>query len=462
MFLESIARKHRYLNNLKSQYFFMKKCILFIGTDYTSIWAYKQLTSKDMLAQIEDGKIELVFISEQKYHYFHPFSGEVLSGIIPENAIYTPLRHIVKHATVIHGKAVAVSPFTQSVTYINEDGIENDIPYDHLVIGSGIEDSAKTLPEIDKFCISIQKPLGIPNFKKALQNTLQASSKLLPRPQTNIVILGSGLSVTETSIYIAEYIEKEYDKKDIQIYLINTKGKVHKEWGHKHPQLAKYSDKVLAKKGVTIVSHTYAKEITSKGILLSDGSFIDTQIVVHAMARNINPHKGLKHLSMNPFKKIETDPYLNAKGYDNIWCGGDVSLVPKPHSQDFCPPDAMWSIRHGNRIGKNIKKILESKQPEKLGFSGLGHISGLGSSKGAVEMYDLAIWGWTGYLIRMMVLFYFFPARVRLLSIWWQYATRRRKAGANSGKTSSRFPAEQKSSIPAMSSETLHAYHIKS
>lgn len=440
----------------------MKKCILFIGTDYTSIRAYKQLTSKDMLAQIEAGTIELIFISEQRYHYFHPFSGEVLSGIIPENAIYTPLRYIVKHATIIHGNAIAVSPFLQSVTYINDEGIESEIGYDHLVIGGGMEESNKTLPNIDKFCISIQKPLGIPNLKKAIQNALQEAATHLPASQTNIVILGSGLSVTETSIYISEYIEKEFDKKQIQIFLINTKGKVHKEWGHKHPQLSKYTDRVLRKKSVVILQHAYAKEILPKGIMLSDGSFINTQIVVHAMARNTSPFRGLKHLSINPFKKIETDQYLNAKGYDNIWCGGDVSLVPKPHSQDFCPPDALWAIRQGNRIGKNIKKVLEEKQPEKLGFSGLGHISGLGSGKGAVEMYDFAVWGWTGYLIRILVLFYFFPARLRLVSIWWQHVMRRKKTptgGSNIPKTST-FSMEHKGAIPNVSmhaSETLHS-----
>ncbi|HTF81014.1 MAG TPA: hypothetical protein VL947_04800, partial [Cytophagales bacterium] len=195
-----------------------------------------------------------------------------------------------------------------------------------------------------------------------------------------------------------------------------------KEWGQYNPHLAKYTQNILDRMGIINLTNSYAKEVTDEGIYLSDGTFLRSRIIIHALGKNTVPLKGLKHLSLNSFKKIDTDANLNARGYENIWCGGDVSLVVKPNSQDYCPPDApLWAIRQGNTIGKNIKRAMNRQAPEKFGFSGLGHVYSLGIGKGVVELYDITLWGWMAYLARIILLFYFFPAKGRLLGIWWRH-----------------------------------------
>ena len=74
----------------------MKSTILFIGAGYTTICAYNKIcNSSEMVNKIKEGELELIIICDRKHHYFHGFTGDVIGGLIPEQAIYTPLKTIV-------------------------------------------------------------------------------------------------------------------------------------------------------------------------------------------------------------------------------------------------------------------------------------------------------------------------------------------------------------------------------
>ena len=77
--------------------------IVMLGAGYTSLWAYKQLATRENKKKIADGTLKIIVISDRKHHYYHGFTGEVMAGIIPEKAIYTPLKKIMSWATVIKG-----------------------------------------------------------------------------------------------------------------------------------------------------------------------------------------------------------------------------------------------------------------------------------------------------------------------------------------------------------------------
>lgn len=426
----------------------MKKCVLFIGADYTSIWAYKQLVSKDMLKEIKSGALELVMICDKKHHSFNALYGEVITGVLPEEAIYTPLRQVVKHARIIQGKAISVSPFLQTVTYDTLDGSEKEISYDHLVMGCGMEDSSKYIAGLSEHSISIRKPYGLTELRTSIKNNILDFYIGTSGVSSNIIVIGSGLSGIETVSYISEYVDKEYNKKSGKpsIYLINAKGKTLKEGGLSQSTLAQYANNVLKRNGVHTIVQAYAKEIFEEGVLLSDGSFITAQLIVQALGKNTVPVKGLKHLSLNPSKKIETDTCLNAKGYDNIWCGGEVSLVAKPNTNEYCSSDPVWLIMQGAQIGKNIKRSLQQKAPQKFEFSGLEQMASLGTGKSTIELFGLPLWGWLAYLIRISMLFYFFPAKMRLLNFWWKNFIGK-KNGLSETLTYKKFNSETRSLV---------------
>ncbi len=401
----------------------MKTRIVFIGAGYASIWAYKQLCKKSILKKIEEHQLELIVICDRKQHYFHGFTGDTLSGLIPEKAICTPLKKLIPKAKLIYGSALAVSPYTQTVKYRCADGITKEINYHHLVIGSGTQDSQ--LEKLQDTTFHIKKPRALFHFKKQVQQLLTSNNSQSGDNGENIVLLGSGFTSIEIACNLQEYIKKN-SNKPVTISIINSKPDILKEWQTKYPSLVKYANRIIEKKGIQLYNNCSVIQQNEEGLYLSDGTFISTQLVLNATGQKPGSIQGLKHLCLNPQNKIHTNEYLNAEGYTNIWCGGDIALIKQPFSKHHCPPNALWAIMQGGRIGKNLRKTIEGKKPCKFRFPGLGQAAAFGTGKGALELYGIPFRGWPAYLIRLGFFFYFFPAKKRLLQLCWNHYTRKK------------------------------------
>ncbi len=426
---------------------FMKTTILFIGGGYSSVWAYRQLASSTtILKKIKKGEVELKVICDRKHHYFHGFTGDVIGGHIPEMAVLTPLKTLIPDAQFIYGKATQVSPFMNMVKYTTSEGQTKEVKYDHLVVGCGTVDNETNTLDFEVDTIHVKKPKGLYNFKKELNHLLGGyeaeKDHKFEKPQEHIVLLGSGFTSVEIATNLAEYVNQTHQGV-ISVALINSRDKILKEWQNKQPRLVKYAEKALTKNGVKVYNNCVVVDSNPEGVTLSNGVFLKTRLVVNAVGQQPVALLGLRHLCLNPEGKIETNRYLNALGYSNIWCGGDIALVKRPFSKGFCPPNALWAIMQGARIGKNIKRVMSNKAPRKFWFPGLGQAAAFGVGKGALELYGIPFWGWLAYIIRLGFFFYFFPAKSRLIKIIWQFY----KDKKNPNEKASIFKAEYRDLI---------------
>ncbi len=399
----------------------MKTTVLFIGGGYTTIWAYKQLSRGSMLKKIRNNELELIVLCDRKQHYFHGFTGDVIAGIIPEAAICTPLKTLIPEARFIYGSATGVAPFMKTVKYIATDGQSREIKYDHLVVGCGtVEQENERVQE--NVCY-IKKPKGLYNFKRELNMVLEEYKRRLnEQPQgekQNIVVLGSGFTGVEIATNLSDYISNHYTNV-ANICIVSSHSSILKEWQESQPSLVRYTLKLIGKKNIKLFQNCTVIESNGEGIRLSDGTFLQSQLVLSATGQKPVALQGLKHLCLDSSGKIATDSYLNAEGHKNIWCGGDIAQVKRPYRKGQCPPNALWAIMQGSRIGKNIKRSLNGKQPNRFIFPGMGQAAAFGTGQGALELYGMAFKGWLAYVIRMGFFFYFFPAKLRLLKLCWQ------------------------------------------
>jgi hypothetical protein len=89
---------------------------------------------------------------------------------------------------------------------------------------------------------------------------------------------------------------------------------------------------------------------------------------------------------------------------------------------------------------------LQQKAPQKFEFSGLEQMASLGTGKSTIELFGLPLWGWLAYLIRISMLFYFFPAKMRLLNFWWKNFIGK-KNGLSETLTYKKFNSETRSLV---------------
>ena len=86
-----------------------------------------------------------------------------------------------------------------------------------------------------------------------------------------------------------------------------------------------------------------------------------------------------------------------------------------------CPPVGIYALKHGARIGKNLRRAVQDKQPEPFRYPGLGQGVSIGRRTAVGELKGIPIRGLFCWIVWRSMLFYFFPTwdrRLRLLADW--------------------------------------------
>ena len=81
----------------------------------------------------------------------------------------------------------------------------------------------------------------------------------------------------------------------------------------------------------------------------------------------------------------------------------------------------IYALKHGARIGKNLQRVVQGKQPERFRYPGLGQGVSIGRRTAVGELKGIPIRGLFCWIVWRSMLFYFFPTwdrRLRLLADW--------------------------------------------
>jgi NADH:ubiquinone reductase (H+-translocating) len=189
----------------------------------------------------------------------------------------------------------------------------------------------------------------------------------------------------------------------------------------RYRKLAGYAAARLAAYGVEVRLGIRLAAVTAEGALLSDGTAIVSDTVIATVGQGLRPLPGTEGLPRDAANRLLTDDALHVQGESHLWAGGDAAHVVHYRTGEPCPSNALWAIKHGERLGDNIARAIQGKQVRTFRYPGLGQAASLGIGKGAVELYGLQFTGWIGWLMRLGFFLYFMPSRrqaLRFLSDW--------------------------------------------
>lgn len=397
----------------------MKSKIVLLGTGYTSVWAYRYLLKN--LNEKEQENIEIEVISATPFHAFHGFTGEYLSGFLPINLRHTPQKELFPTANFKHGYVLNIDQNNQKVQYLDiKTQTIQEADYQHLVVGMGAKDNRETIKGIAEHTFSVKDNKGLESTRQQIIETLkQASINLMLGREIkplSFAVCGAGLAGVELCGNLCEYLEKlktHYpiiEQKGYEVHLIHSGEEILPQLSN-FKGLVKYCYRELENYKVKIHLKSRVKEFNSEGILLESGEMITSQVVISTLGQVVcAPDASI------PFQKDETgrilgDTYLKAKGFENVWIGGDVANIPHVSGKYACRADALWAIKHGTWIGRNIARTLKEKPLKRFTFYGLGQAASLGKNKAFTELYGIQIKGILAWWVRFGFFLFFTPKR---------------------------------------------------
>ena len=412
--------------------------VLVLGGGYVPI-----TLTRELRRQVERGKIDVTVVSRDNFHTFHGFVGEMITGRIGPSSMLSPVRRIFAPARVHVAEIESIDlDNSKVVTSRHLDGARFELDYDHLVFCLGSSEALDAYPGLAEHAFKLK------TFRDclALKNHVLEMFELADierdpaerRRLLTFVVAGGGYAGTEIAGELADFVrlltKREYSgirRDECRVVIVHPGPNLLPELygsqsmegqsrGKSYAKLVEYATRHTRKLGVELLLETRVAGATPLDVYLSSGEHVPTRTIVSAVGTKAPPLFDTIELPRDARGRVRVDAGLRVEGFENVWAGGDCAAVPHPDG-GTCPPVGIYALKHGARLGKNLRRAVEGKQPEPFRYPGLGQGVSIGRRTAVGELKGIPIRGLFCWVVWRSMLFYFFPTwdrRLRLLADW--------------------------------------------
>ncbi len=123
----------------------------------------------------------------------------------------------------------------------------------------------------------------------------------------------------------------------------------------------------------------------------------------------------------DPRGRLVTRPDLSV--VDGVWAAGDAACVVHPTSGEPVPANALWAIKGGEHVGRNLARTAPAGAPTRpFAYRGLGQAASFGFGRSISELYGIPFTGWLAWVLRLTFFLRFMPSRRRAAQVAADFA----------------------------------------
>lgn len=397
--------------------------IVIIGAGFGGAYTAKYLHKKIG----HEHSIEV--INRENYFVFQPLLPEVASGIINIQDAVTPLRLMLKGINVRLAEVIDIDRQKQCV-YVSQgpDATLIKVPYDHLVIATGLKPELSQLPGFTEHALAMKNLADAYKLRnhviECLENADMAEDNKTVEEHLTFVVGGGGFSGVETIGELQEMIHRtlrfypHIKKEQIRMVLVHSSDRVLPEMG---PRLSKYVQQKLEKRGIEILTDSRLANMTDESVELDSGELIMCRTVVSTVGNSL-PNL-IQDLELPTERgRLQVDTKLRIAGLSNIWALGDVALVPNMiEKYSPCPPTAQFAVRQAKCLAQNIAADISNRQLVAFSYRPRGSLASIGDYRGVAEINKIRLSGFSAWVLWRMIYLAMFPgfiSRLRIALNW--------------------------------------------
>ena len=387
----------------------MKKTrVLILGGGFGGVYTALEFEKR------RDADFEITMISEDNFFLFTPMLHEIAASDLDLTHIVNPMRKILRHVNFINCQVQKVDLSNRTVTILHGFDRHNHVlEFEHLVLAVGSVTNFHQIPGLEE-CAVTMKSLG---DAIDLRNTLIAHLEEANthcainnrEPLLTFVVAGGGFAGVETVGSIKDFLHDalpyypNLKPEMIRVVLVHPGDFVLPELGEK---LGRYTSRKLAERGVQLRANTKISAVTSREVILSDGTSITSSTLV--WTAGTSPHPLLNELDLpKEHGRIKVNAHMEVEGFPGLWALGDCAMIPDP-AGGFCPPTAQHASREGKLLASNIIASIRQEPLQAFQFKTLGLLASIGQRTGVARILGVnfsgfaAWWLWrTVYLSKL-------------------------------------------------------------
>ncbi len=394
--------------------------VVIIGAGFGGLWAARGLAGKP---------VSVTVLDRNNYHTFLPLLYQVAAAELEPEEITYPVRGMLRHIPGVRFSMSEVSRIDlPSKSVYAGDRI---FSYDYLVVAGGTTSHFFGVPGAAEHTFPLKTiEEGIVLRNRILSRFEKAAGSrdpgLLKRALT-FVIIGGGATGVEYAGALIELIKgpfvKDYpeiDFRHVRLILLEGTGRLLSSLPEK---LGEYAGRRLSKLGVSVRTGLQVTRVTKEGVLLQDGSSIDSETVIWTAGITGSPFLEQWGLPADEHGRAAVYPTLQLPGHPEVYVVGDLASVgglEKPH-----PMLAPVAIQQGTAAAENIGRQLRGEKPVPFSYRDRGTMVVIGRNAAVAHIGERAYTGffaWILWLVVHIIKLMGFRNRLLVLINWaWDY-----------------------------------------
>jgi NADH:ubiquinone reductase (H+-translocating) len=347
--------------------------------------------------------VEIVLVSRANFFVLTPLLFEACSGTLELRHCAQPIRPALRRSRFVEAEVTAVDA-ERRVVHLTAEGIESELPYEHLVVALGASTNLGLIPGSEAAFTfkTMADALVLRNhFIEQLERADATNDAALRARALTFVVIGGGLVGIELLGELTAFADNilrfypRIHREELRFHLFEATARILPEVDQK---LASVATRVLTRRGADIRASTPVRRIAPEHVHI-DGEIIDASTIV--LAAGIVPNIAIKRIGVAHDAKgrIAVDATMRSSSHPAVWALGDCASIPGPDGKPY-PALAQHAVREAKQLARNIAAVVLGRQPEPFIFRMLGTMASLGHSRAVAQVMGVQLTGFIAWWFR--------------------------------------------------------------
>ncbi len=344
---------------------------------------------------------EIVLVSRDNFFLFTPMLHEVAASDLDITHIVSPLRALLKRATVLVGEVKRIDLERRRVCIAHGySHHEHELEFDHVVLALGSTTNFYGVKAVEQHALTMRTlgdAIHLRNRVIAMLEEADSEGPARAGSALTFVVAGGGFAGVETIAALNDFVRealpfyRHVSPDLVRFVLIHAGPEILPELGS---ELGEYARRKLTGRGVEILVNARVADVDAESVTLSDGRRVPAGVIVWTAGSS--PHQLVQALPC-PLERgrVKVDATLAVPGWPGVWAVGDCAVVPDRRTGQPPPPTAQHALREARTAARNIVAALEGRPAEPFDFKTIGQLAAIGRRTGVARVFG---WNFSGFV----------------------------------------------------------------
>jgi len=359
------------------------KHVVIVGAGFAGLGCARKLAGHS--------DVRITLIDKNNYQQFQPLLYQVATATLsPDNAAFG-LRSVLRNQSNVEFKMAEVaSADLARQTVKTTDGRE--FQGDFLVLAAGSEVNFFGTPGTDKHVFPLYSLQDAEILRTRLLQRFELADRdpsVVAKGELNVVVVGAGPTGVETAGVLGDLrrtipkdVFRSVELDSVQISLVNKEPEVLSAFSKKSQQ---YAAEKLKERGVQLRLGAEVREVTSEGVLLTDGTRIPARTVIWAGGLKASSLSSALGLKLGRGGRVDVQPDFTIAGFPRVYALGDFANISGKDGKPL-PQLASVALEAGKYCAKHIATRIAGEQPKPFDYFDRGIMAMIGRGAAIAEL----------------------------------------------------------------------------